>query len=346
MSIPNRMDIRQTETRVLQDQLNVIATAGLDSTLASANSELTPVLRLQANNPSTLVINVQNSVIENPNTSVNRSIGPISGVVPSFSSGTITFPSADGGNITASTGGSTVLNCPTGQYVKVIIALDNSGNLLTVCGTPNASSSAAQVPPPPLIALPIGYALIQNISGTIQNIVNSRIYQFPGSSGSAASPSSTFIGSSYYLNTNIISYVSSSTIVFDTALYDTNSAYNTSTGVYTASTTGRYAVSVTLGTRVSVSSNGSTEQGGRIVVNKSMIGEIDYNISTNTPYQLSSDGQSLFGYSGSIILSLNAGDMVTFEAFIGGNSVSISTHDVLGTNGVERSSYFSIQFLG
>lgn len=196
--MPNEFDIRQSETRVLQDQLNATAVTGMDSTLASINKELTPVLRLRAASPNSRVINVQASTLANPNTGVNRSIAPITGLVPTFVSGTVTLPSADAGNIVTSTGGSTVMNCPSGQFVKVLIYLSSSGGVNTICGTPAGSSASAVVPVVPSLQLPVGYVVVQNVANVIQNIAPTNIYQFEGTMVAAPASGGSVPSLNYY----------------------------------------------------------------------------------------------------------------------------------------------------
>lgn len=176
------IDIRQAETRVLQDQLNSAVVTQMDSTLASINSEVTVPGRLIAQTTPSLVVNVGTGDMSNPNTSKHRILAPITGTVVSFAGGTITFPSAPtGGTITVSPGVNNTIVIGANQFIAVLVQLSNTGQLTVSVGAAAGSIGAVIVPTgsmsPTVISL--GYIIVEsNGSSVIQNIVNGRLYQF------------------------------------------------------------------------------------------------------------------------------------------------------------------------
>lgn len=182
-----RLDIRQSETRTLYSQIASASVIPLDSVIASINAELTPPGRLIASAPASLIVNIGSGTVTNPQTGRILSLPPINNLVPTFTGGTITFPSAHNGTITVSPGTNSILNCPTGQYVKVLVQLDQAGNISVVVGTPDAVLANALVPGGNTSFLSLGHITVRNIAGTVQNIANSAIAQFVGGGGTGGS---------------------------------------------------------------------------------------------------------------------------------------------------------------
>lgn len=179
------LDVRQAEYRgILQQLFPYVAGKTLDILLASINADLTVPLRVDATSSPSLVVNVGPAIVANPESNRNKSISFINNIVPSFASGTVTFPSASGGNITTSTGGSSLLTLPANQYVQVLLSMDQSANLIASPGTPNAVQANAQVPVPSNSTLPFAYVTLFNNAGTIANVTQANIYQFAGGGGS------------------------------------------------------------------------------------------------------------------------------------------------------------------
>lgn len=172
------LDIRQSETRVLQGQLNSTAVKSMDSTLASINNEVTATGRLIAQATPSLVVSVGSNLVVNPNTSKNRVTNTINGVSVSFAGGTITFPAASG-NITVSPGASAPIVMGPSQFVAVLVQLSSSGTLDLIVGTPVASIGAVVIPTASTSKLSLGYIIAQsNASSVIQNITNAMLYQY------------------------------------------------------------------------------------------------------------------------------------------------------------------------
>lgn len=180
------LDIRQSQTRALQDQLNLNATQQMDSTLASINNELTPPGRLIAASTPSLVITVGSGTVVNPNTSKNRVLSFINNVPVTFTGGTITFPSTSG-TITVSAGTNGSITIGASQFCAVLIQLNSSGQFSLVTGTNAGSLGAVVVPSGSTSLLSLGYVIVQtNGSSVIQNITDAMLYQFVSGGGSGS----------------------------------------------------------------------------------------------------------------------------------------------------------------
>lgn len=149
--------------------------------------ELFTPLRADASFSPDLIVTIGSGTIENIALQ-NLTLPFINNAIPSFSGGTVTFPSANGGNIVSSPGATLVLSCPSNQFVKVLVALDSSGNLVLNQGASNASEVSALIPSPVSGSLPICYISVHNVSGVIQAITQDHIFQFGGGGGSSSLP--------------------------------------------------------------------------------------------------------------------------------------------------------------
>ncbi len=150
----------------------------LDNILDSIDFELTPPLRLDASNPADLILNIGSSVVANTENNRNKSIPTIGGLLPVLSSGTVTFPSSSGGTITVAPGNNETLTVPSNEYIKVTIYIDADGNLNVLTGVPDAVEADATVLPAPSNTLAIGYVTLFNNAGTIDNLEQTKIFQF------------------------------------------------------------------------------------------------------------------------------------------------------------------------
>jgi hypothetical protein len=187
-----KFDIRQSRFYgILQQILPFLTFQEMDTVVLSIDSDLTVPLRVDANNPSSLIVNVKGTVITNTYSNRSRSISFINNSLPTLVSGTVTFPSASGGNITTSTGGTTVLTCPPSNYAQVLLSLDSTGDLIATAGGASPTLSSATVPSPPTNTLPFAYVTVFNAGGTIQNITQSNIYQLLGGGGSSSGGTAT-----------------------------------------------------------------------------------------------------------------------------------------------------------
>ena len=184
-----RKFLEQIGNRTHHDGTSDAKAAGvseLDNLLDSIDLDLKQPLRLDASNPADLVVSVGPSVVANTESGRNKSITHIGGVLPDLTSGTITFPATSGNTITVSPGNNNTLTVTSNNYIKVLVYMDSNGNLNVSLGVENATEANATVPAAPNNTLAIGYVTLFNNAGTIDNIAQSKIYQF-GSGGGASS---------------------------------------------------------------------------------------------------------------------------------------------------------------
>lgn len=185
------LDIRQSETRALQDQLNTTAIMGMDSTLASINNELTMPGRLIAQSTPSLVVTVGSGTIVNPNTSKNRVLPFVDNTSINFPGGTITFPSTSG-NITTSPGSTYAITIGASQFVAVLVQLNSSADINLLVSAPASSLGSVVIPGATANNLALGYIIVEsNASSVIQNVTNTMIYQFSSLSNANSSATLT-----------------------------------------------------------------------------------------------------------------------------------------------------------
>lgn len=193
-----KIHARQVLSRdILSRLLPDATTQELDDLLRSINSEITPVFELRPTSTPSLTVNIGSRVVTNSEFGGNKTMPPIKLGVPNLgASPNVVFPSVDGGNIVASPGNTIALNCPTGQYTSVMIAIKKDNTIFVSQGTPQASATVALDNAPKIKTgtVPLGIVVVQNVSGTIQNIQWSSIYQFGngGGGGGGAGGGSTF----------------------------------------------------------------------------------------------------------------------------------------------------------
>lgn len=219
MPLKTKPDARQIIDRDLLQQLfPYIAGKNLDTLLKAINDDLTVPLRVDASNPVDLQVHIGPSTVLNSISARQKSIPHIQNLIPIFASGTITFPSVNGGTISVVPGSNTSLTCPINNYVKILISLDNAGNLVVTQGTPNATENLALVPPPVSGDLPVAYVSLFNNAGTISNVAQNKIYQFGGGGGTGSSS----VQAGFAQEVPVSNGSTSVSVVFPSALPGTN----------------------------------------------------------------------------------------------------------------------------
>ena len=210
MALTN-LTARQTISRdILQQIFPNIADKQLDVILRSINLDLTPPLRVDASSSPNLTVTVGPSVIDNTESGRQKSISHINSLIPSFTSGTVVFPSADSGTITVTPGTNEILNCPINNYNKILLSLDSTGNIVVTQGTPNVVEASVAVPVPVINTLPFAYISVFNNAGTIQNITQNKIFQMVGGGGGSTVTNTTLTYTGIAgedLNTNDAIYI-------------------------------------------------------------------------------------------------------------------------------------------
>jgi len=186
------IDDRQVVNRAILNQLfPYVGSQTLDVLMASINTDLTIPLNVTASNPASLVINVGPALVVNSQSNRQKSISFIGTSLPNtFAGTTVTFPASSGGNITTGQGGSYPLTLPSGDFVAILLSLNNVGTVIVAIGTPAGTSAGVVVPAPAAATEPFAYVILSNVGGTIQNVAQTSIYQFAGggsgSSGGSA----------------------------------------------------------------------------------------------------------------------------------------------------------------
>ena len=185
-----KFDARQTVSRDSLDQLTPSTGQELDNLLRSINSRVTPPVKLEATSTPSLVVNVGSILVTNPETSKNHTIPPISGLLPVFTSGTVTADATGAGNITPSVGSAIALSMTASQFLRVGINLNSTGSLVLMKGLAAGSLAAATAPADVVGAFAIGYVVIRTDgSNNVANILNSDVYQYLGGGSGSGSGS-------------------------------------------------------------------------------------------------------------------------------------------------------------
>lgn len=191
----NRFDFRQSIYRGTLNQIGNQTNPEGDNLLNAINNQLTPLLRMSANSPASLVVNVGGGDLTDSETNRRRAIPHVGTAYVQFTSGTVTFPATSGGNITCSPGTVTPITVGVGNYAAVLIYLDGSGNLNALPGADSAvlNTAITNLPPSPDETLPLGFIVVQNVAGTIQNITQANIAQFGTGAGGGGSGNVTAV---------------------------------------------------------------------------------------------------------------------------------------------------------
>lgn len=233
-----KFDTRQSINHTILARLSGLADTELDDLLASINTEVTPPLALSTVGTNR-VVNIANILATNSATGLTRTIPPISNTLPVFASGTVTL-SSGGAPCTATPSAGSAYNftVTSGNYIKLGINIDATGSLVLQAGTEGASAAAATVPPTVSNTFAIGYVIVHNTGGTIDNILTSALVQFAGGSGGGGSGTGNpiletikndFVDSPYNLVTPIIASEDQSTLI---ATYGGTASYDLVTGSY------------------------------------------------------------------------------------------------------------------
>jgi hypothetical protein len=190
-----RTDSRQNRQRNTLDQLSQNTNLRLDTILNLVNDELHMPLRMTQSLVANRVINIGPLAKQTIDVSSPATIPATEGhqryrapAITSasdilFAGGTITIPAVNGGNITTSAGSFTLaLSCGVNEYVKILIYYVD-GVLRFAQGVSNLSQSLASIPALPSTVntggvFVVGYVVVHNTAGTIDNIVGSSIYQY------------------------------------------------------------------------------------------------------------------------------------------------------------------------
>lgn len=178
-----KFDARQTISRDTLTRITGAANSQADDIFRALDSEITPPLALTATGANR-VVTIGNITVTNPDTSLNRTIPPISNLIPSFTTATVTLSATGAGTATA-TGGSTVnLGMTASQFLRIGISLTATGVITLTSGTAAASLAAATIPPTVSGLFAIGHVVVRTDgSNNVANVLKGDLYQYVGGGG-------------------------------------------------------------------------------------------------------------------------------------------------------------------
>ena len=211
---------RQVEHRSTLPRVSDKVKPTLKEILPQVNAEITPMFELRESGTPDLTVNIGAGKITNTDTGLTRTFSPIRNLFFEFTSGTVTYPAATGNPIVVSpapAGVSENLDLSVGNFIVSLIQINSLGEITTVQGIEQATAELAannvNFPAHFKTSLPIGYVILENVGGVIQNISNEVITQFEiggggGGSGDANSDITTYkqrleLSPFEYANTNV-----------------------------------------------------------------------------------------------------------------------------------------------
>ena len=241
-----KIDARQIISRDALDQLKGSANTELDDLLRAINSEITPPLRMDASSPADLTVSIGAVQISDSENNRVKSGAHINGTLPTFTSGSITFPSSSGGTVTISPGTNTTVSITSNNYRKGLIYLKENGDLDIAFGVENATEANATVPDVIVNTYPIGYVTLFNNAGTIDNVSQDKIVQFfyPSGIRGSNSPLDSASGGPLFLasSTKSANYTITDTDNLSVILVDDTSSDRTITLPTATDNTGRFII--------------------------------------------------------------------------------------------------------
>lgn len=182
--MPNQTDIRQLRARATLDRTTAAANSSLDTIVQALNKEITPPFAMSVAG-GTRTVAIGAPTVVNPTTEINKTISPISGLIPN-GSWSVVVDATGAGNATPSSGAVVALGMTANQVMRLGINVDASGALTLTKGTAAANFGTSGIPPVPSGLYPIGYVVVQTDgSNLVSNFLRSNLYQYQsgGSSG-------------------------------------------------------------------------------------------------------------------------------------------------------------------
>jgi hypothetical protein len=182
-----KIDARQVIDRDLLNRITGASGSQTDTVFAALNSEITPPLAFSVTGANR-VVTIGNITVTNPSTNLNRTVPPISQLLPAFSSGTVTFDPTGAGNATPSAGSALALGMTASKFMRVGVSIDPLGSLTLTKGTEAASLAAATTPAVPSGLFGIGQIVVRTDgSNNVANVLTSDLYQYVGGGGGSGS---------------------------------------------------------------------------------------------------------------------------------------------------------------
>ena len=173
------IDNRQLICRDTLPEILATSNIATDALLRAVDKELTPMFKLSASSPASLVVTVGANKIQNPTSTQWKTITPLAGNELAMASvtGTITFQ-GNNQNILISNGSPVLLNIINDyDYVKVLVGITSSKVIIVTLGAQYADETAA-LPVEPVNTISIGYIIVRRVGSTISNVTNNNIFTF------------------------------------------------------------------------------------------------------------------------------------------------------------------------
>ena len=182
-----KFDARQVIDRDLLTRITGASGSQTDTIIAALNSEITPPLALSVTGANR-VVTIGNITVFNPSTNLNRTVPPISNLLPTFSSGTVTISASGAGNATPSVGTVLALAMVASRFMRIGVSIDPLGSLTLTKGTQAATLAAATTPAVPSGLFGIGQIIVRTDgSNNVANVLTSDLYQYVGGGGGSGS---------------------------------------------------------------------------------------------------------------------------------------------------------------
>ena len=182
-----KFDARQVIDRDLLTRITGASGSQTDTIIAALNSEITPPLALSVTGANR-VVTIGNITVFNPSTNLNRTVPPISNLLPTFSSGTVTISASGAGNATPSVGTVLALAMVASGFMRIGVSIDPLGSLTLTKGTQAATLAAATTPAVPSGLFGIGQIIVRTDgSNNVANVLTSDLYQYVGGGGGSGS---------------------------------------------------------------------------------------------------------------------------------------------------------------
>ena len=184
-----KIDSRQVIDRDLLNRITGASGSQSDTIITALNSEITPPLAFSVTGTSR-ILTIGNITVINPSTNLNRTIPPISNLLPTFASGTVTLGATGAGSATPSVGTVLALGMIASRFMRVGMNINSLGILTLTKGVQGATLVAATTPEIPDGLFGIGQIVVRtDVSNNVANVLASDLYQYVGGGGGSGSGS-------------------------------------------------------------------------------------------------------------------------------------------------------------
>ena len=188
-----KVDARQIIDRDLLARTTGASGSQTDTMFTALNSEITPPLAFSVTGANRIVT-IGNITVFNPSTNLNRTVPPISQLLPAFASGTVTLDATGAGNATPSVGTTLALAMVASRFMRIGVSIDAIGSLSLTKGTQGATLATATTPAVPSGLFGIGHIVVRtDASNNVANVLTSDIYQYMGGGGGTSGDANSIL---------------------------------------------------------------------------------------------------------------------------------------------------------